>query len=107
MSSEIHDQVLSLLKEDFPPSRNRNFDRFKGKEGQRVYRLYRIYLSLLAELEEAMDRPEVKVSIKREDDTYRLVIEDPKVSYRRNCMVPLALAEPFLERLSAMGLEIA
>jgi hypothetical protein len=107
MSNKIHDQVLSLLLEDYPPSRNRNYDRFKGTEGQRVYRLYRIYLSLLAELEEAMDRPEVKVSISREADAYRLVIEDPRVAYRRNCLVPLSLAEPFLERISTMGLEIA
>lgn len=106
MSNEIHDQVLSLLMEDYPPSRNRDFDRFKGTKGQRVYRLYRIYLSLLAELEEAMDRPEVSVSIQRETDGYRLVIQDPKVAYRRNCLVPLSLAEPFLERLRAMGLEI-
>jgi len=105
MSNDIHGRVLTLLMEDYPPSRNRNFDRFKGPEGQRVYRLYRIYLSLLAELEEAMERPEVKVNINREGDGYRLLIEDPKVAYRRNCLVPLALAEPFLERLRALGLE--
>ena len=105
MSNDIHDQVLRLLMEDYPPSRNRNFDRFKGTEGQRVYRLYRIYLSLLAELEEALDRPEVRVSIERQSDGYLLLIEDPKVAYRRNCLVPLSLAEPFLERLRALGLE--
>ena len=107
MSTDIHDQVLSLLMEDYPPSRNRDFDRFKSPQGQRVYRLYRIYLSLLAELEEAVDRPEVKVNIKREGEGYRLLIEDPKVAYRRNCLVPLSLAEPFFERLKALGLEIA
>lgn len=106
MINDIHDQVLSLLMEEYPPSRNRDFDRFKSAKGQRIYRLYRIYLSLLAELEEAMDRPEVSVSIKRETDGYRLEIEDPKVAYRRNCLVPLSLAEPFLERLRAMGLDI-
>jgi hypothetical protein len=105
MNDKIHGQVLTLLMEDYPPSRNRNFDRFKGQDGQRVYRLYRIYLSLLAELEEAMERPEVEVSIQREGDGYRLMIQDPKVAYRRNCLVPLDLAEPFLERLRALGLE--
>lgn len=105
MNDDIHGRVLTLLMEDYPPSRNRNYDRFKGPQGQRVYRLYRIYLSLLAELEEAMERPEVKVNINREGDGYRLLIEDPKVAYRRNCLVPLALAEPFLERLRALGLE--
>jgi len=107
MKNDIHGRVLTLLMEDYPPSRNRNYDRFNGPDGQRVYRLYRIYLSLLAELEEAAERPEVQVDLSREGDGYRLVIEDPKVAYRRNCLVPLSLAEPFLARLRAMGLEIS
>jgi len=105
MDHYILERVLGLLMEEHPPSRNRSFDRFSEPDGQRVYRLYRIYLSLLAELEEAVERPEVRVSFSRETDGYRLLIEDDKVSYRRNCLVPSVLAEPFLERLRALGLE--
>jgi hypothetical protein len=107
MNNDVHGRVLNLLMEDFPPSRNRNFDRFKDPDGQRVYRLYRIYLSLLAELEEAAERPEVQVRFSREGDGYRLIIENPKVAYRRNCLVPISLAAPFLERLKALGLEVS
>ncbi len=106
MANDIHSQVLELLLDKEAPSRNQDFERFSGPQGQRIYRLYRIYLSLLAELEQASQRPEVRVSLSREEGGYYLVIEDPRLAYRRNCLLPLELAPAFVERLRAWGREV-
>lgn len=91
---ETHDQ----------PSRNRNFQDFNSPEGQRVLRLYRLYFSLLSDLEDAAGRPEVLISAFDEAGGIMLELKDPKVSYRRSCLVPKELAGTFHRKIQELGL---
>ncbi len=86
------------------PSRNRQFHEFNSREGQQVLRLYRLYLSLLTELEEAAERPEVLISAQRQSSGIMLVLKDPRVAYQRSCLVPKELAHTFTKRMKRLGL---
>ena len=74
-------------------------------EGQRVLRLYRLYMSsLLSELEDAAARPEVLINAFNENGGLMLELKDPKVSYRRSCLVPKELSQPlFSRKIQAIG----
>jgi hypothetical protein len=98
------ERVRRLLEDPETPSRNRFFDEFAGEEGQRVFRLYRIYLSLWEELGEAAGRPEVRVAAEPVAEGVMLTVEDPKVAYRRRCLVPSELQAVFGRRLASLGL---
>jgi hypothetical protein len=104
MNSQLLERVRRLLEDAEAPSRNRYFEEFAGEEGQRVFRLYRIYLSLWEELGRAADRPEVRVAAAAEPGGLLLTVEDPKVAYRRQCLVPRELAPAFDQRLASLGL---
>jgi len=86
------------------PSRNRQFHEFNSLEGQQVLRLYRLYLSLLTELEEAAERPEVLICAQKKAGGIMLVLKDPKVAYQRSCLVPKELAHTFTKRIKKLGL---
>ena len=105
MNREILASVLELLQAPEPVSRNQQFQRFEGRRGERVHRLYRLYRSLGAELEQAAGRGEMRVRACRRPGGLELTVENPKVSYRRICLVPPELDPYFREILSRLGLE--
>ena len=103
MKAKVLAQVADLLENHDQPSRNRNFQDFNSPRGQNVLRLYRLYLSLLLELEDAAARPEVLISASDEAGGLMLELKDPKVSYRRSCLVPKELAETFHQKIKGVG----
>lgn len=96
----VFDQVLALLQDPAPPSRNRHFARYAGQGGGRVHRLYQLYRSLAQEAARLADRPGAGVSLRRERDGLWLELRDPEMSYRRRCLVPPELGPYFSERLA-------
>ncbi|MGD9124591.1 MAG: hypothetical protein PVG60_05830 [Desulfarculaceae bacterium] len=102
MKTDVLAEVLGLLSAAEHQSRNRNFEDFTSQNGKRVLRLYRLYHALLKELEEAAARPEIRVSSKPDSQGLMLSLEDPKVSYRRTCLVPWELAPFFQDKLKAL-----
>ena len=104
MESEVLQRVAEMLRSPGAVARNRNLLEFESEAGQRAWRCYRLFLSLLAELERAAQSPEVRVSAQETEGGLQLVLVDPRVSYRRSCLVPPELVELFLEKLTALGL---
>ena len=105
MSREILASVLELLQAQDPPSRNQHFQHFEGGRGERVRRLFRLYRSLGAELEQAAGGAEVRVRARHRPQGLELTLENPKVAYRRICLVPPELAPYFRGLLARLGLE--
>lgn len=105
MNPEIVSRVAKMLSLEKGYSRNRYFDEFSEGEGRQAMRLYRLCSSLLQELEEAAARPEVRVSTSLVPGGMQLVIEDPKVSYRRICLVPQPLVGHMERRLVLLGIK--
>ncbi len=102
--AELLGQVLELLRSPAGANRNMRFLEYSSNQGQAVLRLYRQYQSLSRELEQAAARGDMRVSCLREGNGLRLLVEDPRVSYRRQCLVPAPLAGHFLELLGRLGL---
>ena len=104
MATGLMGQVRSLLENEGPTARNRDYDNFASQEGKRVFRLFRLYTAVLAELDQAASSSDLRVSALRQEDGLRLVVENPRVAYRRTTLIPLELEAPFLRRLREMGL---
>lgn len=96
----VFEQVLALLKDPSPPSRNRNFARFAGRRGERVHRLYRLYRSLAQEAGRLASRPGASARLHRESGDLWLELSDPELAYRRRCLLPPELSAYFSERLA-------
>ncbi len=105
MSQEILGSVLELLRAEDPASRNRHFQQFEGRRGERVHRLFRLYRSLGVELEQAARRRDMRVRARRRPAGLELTVENPKVAYRRTCLVPPELDPYFRDILARLGLE--
>ncbi|MCB2187019.1 MAG: hypothetical protein KQJ78_11420 [Deltaproteobacteria bacterium] len=106
MSKGVFQRVAALLGSAGSPSRNADYQDYSGEEGQRVIRLYRLYRSLLKDLEQAAERSDVVISANLENGQLRLELADPRVSYRRVCLVPEPLTPHFLERLAGLGVPL-
>jgi len=104
MESEVLRRVAEMLRSPGAVTRNRNLLEFENEAGQRAWRCYRLFLSLMAELERAAQSPEVRVSVQESEAGLQLVLVDPRVSYRRSCLVPPELVELFKDKLAALGL---
>lgn len=96
----VFEQVLALLKNPAPPSRNRHFAYFDGLGGQRVHRLYRLYRSLAQEAGRLAVRPGASARLRQEGGGLWLELKDPELAYRRRCLVPPELSGYFAERLA-------
>ncbi len=105
MSGDILDSVLELLQAEDPASRNQHFQKFEGRRGERVHRLFRLYRSLGNEMEQAAGRSGMRVRARRHQAGLELTVENPKVAYRRTCLVPPELAPYFRDILDRLGLE--
>ncbi|MCB2191549.1 MAG: hypothetical protein KQI62_08290 [Deltaproteobacteria bacterium] len=96
----VFEQVLALLKDPSPPSRNRNFSRFAGRRGGRVHRLYRLYHSLAQEAGRLAARPGASARLRRERGALWLELKDPELAYQRRCLLPPELSGYFSDRLT-------
>ena len=96
----VFEQVLVLLKDPSPPSRNRHFARFDGRRGGRVHRLYRLYRALAHEASRLADRPGATARLRQGRRGLWLELTDPELAYRRRCLLPPELSAYFSERLA-------
>ncbi|MBU4276183.1 MAG: hypothetical protein KKC30_05530 [Proteobacteria bacterium] len=96
----VFEQVLALLKDPSPPSRNRHFASFAGQRGGRVHRLYRLYRALAQETSRLAARPGATARLRHESGDLWLELSDPELAYRRRCLLPPELSAYFSERLA-------
>ncbi len=96
----VFEQVLALLSNPAPPSRNRHFASYAGQGGQRVHQLYRLYRALAQEASRLAARPGASVRLRRGERGLWLELKDPELAYRRRCLLPPELSAYFRERLA-------
>ena len=96
----MFEQVLDLLTNPSPPSRNRHLARFAGHRGRRVHRLHRLYRALAQEAVRLAARPGASVRLRREKGAMWLELKDPELAYHRRCLLPPELFGYFSERLA-------
>ncbi|ADK86241.1 hypothetical protein Deba_2888 [Desulfarculus baarsii DSM 2075] len=94
MQPGVFEEVLALLRDDRPPTRNRSLARFSGAEGLRLWRMYKLYGALLRQAQAAEE-----LRAHRGPGVLRLELRDRRLAYRRVSDVPPALQPFFIERL--------
>lgn len=97
-------KVRQLLERETGADRSPGPADYGDRHGQEVYRLYRLYAALARELGEAAQRPEMRVAVERQERGLMLTIADPKVNYRRQSLIPLALEPYFSGLIASLGL---
>lgn len=100
-------KVRQLLERSSGDGRSPGPSDYSDRHGQEVYRLYRLYAALVRELNEAAQRPEMRVAVEPYEQGLMLTIADPKVNYRRQSIIPATLEPYFSGLIASLGLAAA
>lgn len=95
----IYERALKLLESPYPASRNRHFAEFSQGTGKKAFRLYRMMLAIQKDLEKLAAKPGSYARLIMKPGYGVMELQDPAMTYRRACRIPLLFTPYFKCRL--------